>query len=182
MPKTIRFAEVVAKCGRPSPYLAWTRPEKDPVFLQAVKARRVLTVHQELHGGKKDFGLPGFHPETRAQYLLFPKGLANIEGRRVIAIDYELVDQAATGSSRNAPAAPKPPRQTPVPPARGVKNKAPAPPTPSVPQEPVNPADPDADLAAELRRILGDLEKGRARAARARLRALAQAQHALSRQ
>jgi hypothetical protein len=168
MPKTIRFAEVVARFGKPSPYLAWIRPEKDPVFMNAVKARRVLTVHQELHGGRKDFGLPGFHPEKRAQYLLFPKGLARLEGRRVIAIDYGLVDQAATSSARNAPATRRPSRQPPVPRAKPA-----APPAPSVPKEPVKPADPDADLAAELRRILGDLEMGRGRAARTRLRALA---------
>ena len=73
--KTARFTDLVKKAGAPNPYLLWVSPKKDNIFQRAVKEQRVLTIHQENVGTKKDYGMVGFHQEPNAQYLVFPKSL-----------------------------------------------------------------------------------------------------------
>jgi hypothetical protein len=91
--KTARFANVVKEAGAPEAYLLWASPKKDRVFQRAVKEQRVLTVHQENVGTRKDYGRVGFHEEPHAQYLVFPKTLREFSDRRVIGIDYGLLAQ-----------------------------------------------------------------------------------------
>lgn len=89
--KTAKFSEVVKKCGEPAIYLAWVDPTRDKTLKRALSERRVMTLHQELHGGKKDFGSVGFLKDRHAQLLVFPKSLRRFADRKVIAIDYSLI-------------------------------------------------------------------------------------------
>src|SRR3954471_3738578 len=89
--KTAKFSEVVKKCGEPAIYLAWVDPARDKTFKRALSEHRVMTLHQELHGGKKDFGSVGFLKDRHAQLLVFPKSLRRFFERKVIAIDYALI-------------------------------------------------------------------------------------------
>lgn len=89
--KTARFTELVKKAGAPDSYLLWIPPKEDKVFQRAVKEHRVLTVHQENVGTKKDYGVVGFHEESNAQYLVFPKSLKTFVDRRIVGINYDLL-------------------------------------------------------------------------------------------
>ena len=91
MPKEIRFQQLVKTSGKPVIVSLWTDPRRDRPFMKAVKENRVLTVIQEPASKRKDFGLTGFHPETHAAYLVFPKALPL--RARVVGIKYDLVDQ-----------------------------------------------------------------------------------------
>ncbi|MEO7598253.1 MAG: hypothetical protein ABIV50_04935 [Opitutus sp.] len=102
--KTARFVEVVEKSGRPETYLLWVPAARDKRFQRAVKDHRIMTVHQELRGAKKDYGVVGFHEEDNAQYLLFPKSLRRFDERRVIGIDYELLGKGQPAQSNKASA------------------------------------------------------------------------------
>lgn len=88
----MRFAQLVEKSGKPRLHVMWGPPEKDREFQQAVKANRVLTIHQENVGTKKDFGKIGFSKEGPAQFLIFPRSLNLFEDRRVVGINYELFE------------------------------------------------------------------------------------------
>lgn len=115
--KTVRFAELVAKAGAPEAHQMWVPPAKDAAFQRALKAHRVLTVHQENVGTKKDYGVVGFHEEPHAQFLVFPKSLREFEGRRVVGVKYELLAaDSRPASSRQAASTtenpePAPPRK-----------------------------------------------------------------------
>ena len=63
-----------------------------------------MTLHQELRGAKKDFGVVGFHEEDNAQYLLFPKSLKRFDDRRVIGINYDLLAKTAPAQSNKVSA------------------------------------------------------------------------------
>lgn len=93
--KTARFASVVAKCGKPSPHLAWIALEQDRELKAAVAANRVMTIHQIARGGKKDFGTVGFSPGPQTQLLIFPRSLKRFADERIVAIDYDLLANAA---------------------------------------------------------------------------------------
>lgn len=94
--KTIRFAELVRACGRPGLTVLWGGPEGNPDFQRALKAGRVLTVHQQNVGSKADFGTVGFDPEGPARFLVFPKSLKAYNGRRVVGIHYEALEELRT--------------------------------------------------------------------------------------
>lgn len=87
--KTVRFAQVVEKAGKPHQHITWTAPDKDPELAKAAKAHRLVTLHQNLRGPKKDYGTVGLHVGDHAQFLIFPKSVRAFDGRRVIAIDYD---------------------------------------------------------------------------------------------
>jgi hypothetical protein len=91
--KTVRFSNVVAKGGKPEPYTLWTDPKKDPEFKRAIKENRVLSVHQETVGSKADYGTVGFKGDRHAQLLVFPKSIRSFDGKRVVGVKYDLVDQ-----------------------------------------------------------------------------------------
>lgn len=101
--KTVKFSEVVKKCGEPSVYLAWVDPARDKALQRALAGHRVMTLHQELHGGKKDFGSVGFLKDRHAQLLVFPKSLRRFSGRKVIAIDYSLIAKDPSGTNAGSP-------------------------------------------------------------------------------
>ena len=92
--KTIRFSKVVEKAGKPEIHLAWIQPGRDARMKQALQGNRVMTVHQELRGGKKDYGLIGYRKEPNSQILIFQKSLRRFAERRVVAIDYSLVERS----------------------------------------------------------------------------------------
>lgn len=91
--KTARFRDVVAKCGRPEIVTLWQNPKKDSKFQKALKEGRVMSVHQAVVGSKKDFAEVGFVDEGHIALLIFPKSLKEYSGRRIVGVDYDLVEQ-----------------------------------------------------------------------------------------
>jgi hypothetical protein len=77
-----RFATVVAKVGKPTVHLAWLAANKDAELRAAVAANRVMTVHQVMRGGRKDFGTVGWVKGPQTQVLIFPKSLRKFNGQR----------------------------------------------------------------------------------------------------
>lgn len=129
--KTVRFASVVEKCGAPHLHLAWVAPQRDPAVRKAMAENRVMTVHQELRGGKKDYGTIGYLKDRHAQILLFPKSLRRFGERRVVAVDYSLLAEEAAATRLVAPEIPLRPdkarRKVPPPVEVKVKTKVPEP-------------------------------------------------------
>jgi creatinine deaminase len=93
--KTTRFRDVVAKCGRPQIVTLWQDPKKDPGFQKALKQCRVMSVHQTVVGSKKDFAEVGHVKGRQIALLIFPKSLADFSDRRIVGVDYDLVEQPA---------------------------------------------------------------------------------------
>lgn len=88
--KTIRFADIVEKAGKPDVYTLWQRPKTDRHLQSLLKNNRIMTVLQSESGS--DFGLVGFRETKGARYLAFPKSLKRYADRRVIGIKWDLVD------------------------------------------------------------------------------------------
>jgi hypothetical protein len=105
--KTARFTDLVKQAGAPKSYLLWVPPKQDPVFQRALKDQRILTIHQENVGTKKDYGMVGFHEGPTAQYLVFPKPLKGFLDRRVIGINYDLLAQETQPAKGSAIASKK---------------------------------------------------------------------------
>ena len=112
--KSARFSLVVKKCGTPEIYLAWVDPKRDRTLKRALAENRVMTLHQELHGGKKDFGTVGFLKDRHAQILLFPKSLRRFAGQRIIAVDYALFAKGGMPVAGKEPEVPKKVRGKPL--------------------------------------------------------------------
>ncbi|HSP44833.1 MAG TPA: hypothetical protein VLO30_02455 [Chthoniobacterales bacterium] len=87
--KTARFTAVVEKCGRPEVYTLWQKPKTDRHFQSLLKNNRVMTVRSSDSG--TDFGEVGFHQKKEGRYLAFPKSLKRLEGKRIVGIDWALV-------------------------------------------------------------------------------------------
>jgi hypothetical protein len=98
--KTARFKEVVARSGRPEIHLSWSALASDKVLQVAAKRHRVMTVYQQLRGAKKDYGVAGLVEAPHVQYLVFPKSLRYLNDRRVVGIQYDLVDERVSSSER----------------------------------------------------------------------------------
>jgi hypothetical protein len=90
---SVRFDKLVQESGSPEAATLWTKPEQNSDFMAAVKCNRVVTVHQENVGTKKDFGTIGFSTEKNASYLIFPKKLLEAAETKVIGIKYEKLSQ-----------------------------------------------------------------------------------------
>jgi hypothetical protein len=88
--KTVRFADVVAKAGKPEPYTLWQKPSQDRPLQSAIKNHRLITVQQSETG--TEFGVTGFKEIKGASYLLFPKSLKRFENKRIVGIKWDLVD------------------------------------------------------------------------------------------
>jgi hypothetical protein len=97
MPKTLRFQDLVENAGRPLAVTLWTDPGSDPLFSRAIKENRVLTLIQPRTTKQKDYGIIGFHKDSHASYLMFPRILPEGGDLRVIGIKYELVDERPVG-------------------------------------------------------------------------------------
>ena len=116
MADTVRFSAVIKGAGTPEVYLPLSDPKHDRDFMRAVKEQRVLTLKQEPTGTKKDFGTVGFVPEKYVSYLVFPQSLKAFEGKRVVGIKYDALEQAALSTphainttARGRSTKPKPP-------------------------------------------------------------------------
>src|SRR5947207_12205733 len=87
--KTIRFSQIVEKCGQPNVYTLWEKPAADRRFQAQLKNSRVMTVQKSESG--TDFGTIGFKERKGARYLVFPKSLKRFADKRVIGIDWARV-------------------------------------------------------------------------------------------
>ena len=87
--KTIRFAEIAEKAGKPEAYTLWQKPKTDKHLQSLLKNNRVMTILQTASGS--DFGVVGFREEKGARYLVFPKPLKRFVDRRIVGIKWELV-------------------------------------------------------------------------------------------
>jgi hypothetical protein len=100
--KTVRFSQVVAKCGKPESYLVFVDPAKDRALQSVIKAQRVMTVFQEAVGTKTDRAEIGFHPGPGRQFLVFPKSLRTFADRKVVGIKYDLLHVAEVPKGKRA--------------------------------------------------------------------------------
>ena len=127
--KTARFTTIVQSAGAPTVHHLWLAPGQDKALQKALKEQRVLTVHQDVRGTRKDFGTVGLVQEPEAQFLVFPKSLRRFAGQRVVGIDYQLLAQEAA-PVESSPPPPRPahrPRVAPTKPAEpasGRKSKS----------------------------------------------------------
>lgn len=104
--KTVRFQNVVAKCGRPEIHLTLVEPSKDLILQTAVKAQRVMTVFQDTVGTKSDREKVGFESGSLRQFLIFPKSLRSLAGKTVVGIKYDLLKVENVSKKDHAPALP----------------------------------------------------------------------------
>jgi len=100
--KTVRFAQVIAKSGKPETHSLWTSLEKDPVFKAALASNRIMTVHQNTVGSTADHGFVGYEKTALGTLLVFPRSLKSFANRRVVGIKYDLLnDPPETKPARN---------------------------------------------------------------------------------
>jgi len=118
--KTVRFANVVAKCGQPEAHLVLTLPAKDRALQGAIKRGRLMTVFQNSAEGRTDHGIVGFEPGKGRQFLIFPKSLHAFENRNVVGIKYELLAAEESSKADHSRVSPRPskPERKPAPKAR----------------------------------------------------------------
>ncbi len=112
--KTVRFSNLVDSSGKPDTYLLFVEPEDDRTFQKAVKSKRVVTVFQNASGNKTDHGEVGFAPGPSRQYLVFPKSVGAFDGRKVVGIKYDLLESAPIPKSKRADRPSPPPKRRPV--------------------------------------------------------------------
>ncbi len=87
--KTVRFAEIVEKCGTPEVHTLWQKPAADRLLQSLRKNHRVMTVQPGETG--TDFGVADFCERKGARYLAFPKSLKRFAEKRIVGIKWELV-------------------------------------------------------------------------------------------
>jgi hypothetical protein len=87
--KTVRFSQVVERCGKPQVYTLWQKPSADRHLQAQIKNYRVMTILKSDSG--TDFGVSAFKESTDARYLIFPKSLKRFADKRIIGIDWSLV-------------------------------------------------------------------------------------------
>ncbi|MBA3386093.1 MAG: hypothetical protein H0T95_05665 [Chthoniobacterales bacterium] len=87
--KTVRLAAVVEKSGAPEVYTLWQKPKLDRRFQTLVKNHRVMTILQTESG--TDFGLVEFCERKGATFLAFPKSLKRFAEKRIVGINWDLV-------------------------------------------------------------------------------------------
>jgi hypothetical protein len=150
--KFVRFEKLVEMAGRPQLHLVLADPKKDRVLQGAVKAGRVVTVHQPAVGTKADYGAVGFDPGPARQFLIFPRSLARFKARRIVGIKYErLEEKISRRKAVRRKVAPKRKRAS-----KAVKR----PPSPQTAEKAAKPA-PEPDLAENLQKALQNLRGGK---------------------
>jgi hypothetical protein len=87
--KTVRFSQVVEKCGKPQVYTLWQKPSADRHLQSQVEKNRVMTILKSESG--TDFGMVGFKQRKGATYLVFTKSLKQFADKRIVGIDWSLV-------------------------------------------------------------------------------------------
>jgi hypothetical protein len=105
MMDTVRFSKIVETVGKPSVHVLWIDPAKDTILQKAIKANRVMTIHQPPAGTKTDYGTIGFEKNVSGQVLIFPKSLKSFADKRVIGVKYDLLEWASVPKSQQAPKA-----------------------------------------------------------------------------
>ena len=142
-----------------------------------------MTVHQQVRGAKKDFGVVGIEERRDAQFLVFPKSLRPFVGRRITGIRYELLAEALSSGTKGPVLRPRTLKSK-LAPAR--RSSTPEPVAHYVPRNPARPPElvkkrlskpiafetVDEDLdpqKAEIRRALTDLSVGDVAKAKRRL-------------
>jgi hypothetical protein len=86
--KTVRFAQVVEKAGKPEVYTLWQKPAQDRHLQSEIKNNRVMTIQKSDAGS--EFGIVGFKEHKGASYLIFPKSLKRFENERIVGINWDL--------------------------------------------------------------------------------------------
>jgi hypothetical protein len=89
--KTVRFSQVVEKCGKAQVYTLWQKPSADRHLQAQLRNNRVMTVQKTESG--TDFGVIGFKERKGASYLVFVKSLKRFADKRIVGIDWALVSQ-----------------------------------------------------------------------------------------
>lgn len=162
--RTARFSKIVEAAGRPVVWNAWSNPEKDPQFMRAAREHRVMSVGQEA-AGKTDSGSVGVLHGPHTQLLVFPRSLEKFKDRRVVGINYDLIEQPqrADLSEMRATRAPKRTtgKQRSVPPIEGPA-RAQTPAKADLPQ----PQDPDGHAEARAAHELAAARTAMRRAAK----------------
>jgi hypothetical protein len=95
--KTVRFAQVIAKSGKPETHPLWTSPDKDPVFKAALESHRIMTVHQNTVGSIADHGVVGYDEDAQGTLLIFPRSIKSFANRRVVGIKYDQLVEPKVG-------------------------------------------------------------------------------------
>jgi hypothetical protein len=90
--KTARFAQVAEKCGKPEVYTLWQKPSADRHLQSQIKNNRLMTVQRSDVG--TEFGVVGFKESKGASHLIFPKSLKRFENRRIVGINWDLVNSS----------------------------------------------------------------------------------------
>jgi hypothetical protein len=88
--KTARFSDVVAQSGKPRVYTLWQKPLADRLFQSLIKNNRVMTIQKS--DSATDFGFAGFKEHKGASYLAFPKSLKRFADKRIVGINWDLVE------------------------------------------------------------------------------------------
>lgn len=132
--ETARFSQVVAKCGPPKVHTQWLPVAKDAELKAAVEDERVMTVHLQTVGSKKDHGEIGLATQGQRTLLLFPKSLRRFAGKRIVGIDYTLLhtdpdeaDQEEDAKEDEVEAKPPAPKKTSKPAAKPQAKPKPKP-------------------------------------------------------
>ena len=87
--KTARFSQVIENCGKPQVYTLWQKPSADCHLSAQIKKNCVMTILKSETG--TDFGIVGLNESKETRYLIFPKSLTRLVGKRIIGIDWALV-------------------------------------------------------------------------------------------
>ena len=87
--KTKRFSDVIQEAGKPEPYTLWQKPAQDRHLQSEIKNNRIMTILKTEAGS--EFGMVGFKEQKGANYLIFPKSLKRLENRRIIGVNWDLV-------------------------------------------------------------------------------------------
>ena len=61
--KTVRFSQVIEKCGKPGVYTLWQKPSADRHLQAQLKSNRVMTILKTESG--TEFGIAGFREKRR---------------------------------------------------------------------------------------------------------------------
>ena len=91
--KSARFAVVVEKCGTPEVYTLWMKPEADRKLQTLIKNHKIMTIQATDAG--TEFGIAEYCERKAARYLAFPKSVKRFADRRIVGINWELVNTGA---------------------------------------------------------------------------------------
>ena len=123
MGKTVRFGDLVRESGRPHAVTLWVDPKRDPAFSKAVRENRVLTIHTNPAGKRKEHGEIGFHQRPGNIYLVFPRPTTAETDGKIVGINYQLTEEPPAPKGRIV----HEPKEKPEPNVAAVQTKPPEP-------------------------------------------------------